>query len=533
MDDRRRDLRRAATPRRSAIGSRRTCPIRGTCGVLLFATGAFLGCDRPRAVENPVPVVARIGVPEAGVSGAQIGLAPVAATLSEEGLTFRASDGRPRPRIAESWTSSTDGLTWRFKLKEGVTFHDGSPVDATQVVAALRTAIGNRTRLGLYPGLGDIRTIERVTSSEIEIRLRRRSSFLLEDLDYPILRVTDDKKVIATGAFRTVASSPSEIAMERHDTYHQGKPQIERVIIRAYPTLRTAWASLMRGEIDVLYDVSRDAVEFIGASDVALYSYLRHYVYVIAFNSANSTLASTPVRRALNAAVDRDALIKGVLKGQGVAASGPLWPHHWAYDSSLPGYAFDPSLAGATLDASGLKLKQRSDGHQTRFSFTCLIPENWVAWERIALEVQKQLYDLGVDMQLRLLTAEEYDKRLRAGDFDAVLIELWSGPTFTKPYAFWRWGGERTAFNVFGYRNPEADRWFDAVRAAPNDAEYRPAVGQLQRTLLEDPPGLFLAWSQRTRAVSRRFDARNEGSRDDPFSSFWSWRPAGKAAPSN
>ena len=453
-----------------------------------------------------------------------MGLPQIPPILTTEGLTLRGNDGRAGPRLAESWTSSADGLTWRFKLKRGVTFHDGSPLTAEAVAGTLNAAIANRARLGLFPGLADIVRIEASGDEEVVITLKRRSTFLIEDLYYPITKRLPDKTVLGTGGFKVVSSSPAEIDLVRNETYHLGRPQIDRVVIRPYQTLRTAWASLMRNEIDVLWDVSRDAVEFVGSSDIALYSYQRTYVYALALNHKHRMLRQTPVRRALNAAVDRDALIRGALRGQGVPASGPLWTQHWAYDSSLKGFGYDPALAGAVLDAAGLKVTDRPGGRPARFTFTCIVPEKFLTWERIALDVQKQLYDVGVDMQLQPLSADEFTKRIQAGDFEAAVIDMLSGTPYSRPYAFWHWGGEQTTVNVFGYRNATADRWFDAIRSAATDAEYRVAAGQLQRTLLDDPPALFLAWSQRTRAVSRRFNVPIEQGQD-PVATFWRWTP--------
>lgn len=527
MDDRRSRCGREqiARPRsRSTGGSsrHRTYAQRVSCGFFLTLLGSVAGSCTANPPDPPqtTELVARIGVPEANVSTSDSGLMQVAGLLSEEGLTYRGSDGRPVGRLAQRWSSSSDGLTWQFTLHDNVTFHDGSPANANAVVQALRSAVARSNQLGLFPSLADVVSVSETSETGIEIKLKRASTFLLEDLDFSVTRRSSGKTVVGTGAFKVTRSEPGEIHMDRHEGYHQGPPAVSRVTIRAYPTLRTAWASLMRGEIDILYDLSRDAVEFVGSSEVGLYSYLRHYVYVIALNSERSQFASTTVRRALNAALDREQLIRKVLKGQGIAANGPLWPEHWAYDSALRGYGYDPSLAGATLDAAGLRVRESAGGRRTRFSFTCIVPEDWLTWARMALEVQKQLYDIGVDMQLEPLSAEEYDKRLRNSDFEAVMIELWSGPTFSRPYVFWRSGGKRTAYNVFRYRNPTADRWFDAIRSSRSDAEYRLAAGELQRTLLEDPPGLFLAWSQRTRAISRKFDVPVEPGRD-PMAAFW------------
>jgi peptide/nickel transport system substrate-binding protein len=495
---------------------------RVACGFLFVAAVVSApGCNQNSQPEESGPIVVRVGVPEADVTASDVGLNQVAELLTLEGLTTQNPDGRARPRLAERWTASDDGLTWRFVLRKGITFHDGSAASASVIVDSLRAA-SVRARRGLRPGLADIVSITANGPSEIEIRLRRRSTFLLDDLDLEVTRVLPDKTAVGTGAFRKVSGDDSHMTFEAHETYHHGRPKMDRVVVRAYPTLRVAWASLMRQEIDILWDLSRDAVEFAGSSDVALHSFPRHYVYVIAFNSARPKFASTPVRRALNAAIDRDGLIRDVLGGQGMPASGPVWPLHWAYDSALKGYVHDASLAATTLEVAGLKSTLGRDGRRSRLTFQCILPENWVVWERIALKVQKQLYDIGVDMQLQMLSAEEFNKRLRTGNFDAVMIELLSGPFLSRPYAFWRWGGEQTAYNVFGYRSAAADRWFDAIRSAPGDAEYRVAAGQLQRALLDDPPALFLAWSQRTRAVNRRFNVQVDTTRD-PMPNILRW----------
>jgi peptide/nickel transport system substrate-binding protein len=500
---------------------------RGVCGFFCLLAVAAAACTSGTPPPAEGPVVARIGVPEAEVSAPDMGLPQVASTLSAEGLTFRSNDGHARPRLAESWTVTPNGLTWRFKLRSAVTFHDGTPVTAEAVASILNAAIANRARLSLYPGLADVVSIEPEGNLDIVIKLKRRSTFLLEDLSYQITKRGPDKTLIGTGGFKTVSSTSGEIEMVRNDSYYQGRPHISRVIIRPYPTLRTAWASLMRNEIDVLYDVSRDAVEFVSSRDVALYSYRSTYMYLIAFNHNRPHLKETPVRQALNAAIDRKALIKSVLKEQGVPASGPLWTEHWAYDSTQRTLGFDPALAGAVLDAAGLKINDKAGARRTRFSFTCILPEKWLTWERIALDVQKQLYDIGVDMQLQPLPADEFNRRIQSGNFDAAMIDMLSGTPYSRPYAFWHYAENEPTLNVFGFNNPVVNRWFDAIRSAADDAEYRAAAGQLQRALLDDPPALFLAWSQRTRAVSRRFDVQAETGQD-PFATFWRWVPDSK-----
>jgi ABC-type transport system substrate-binding protein len=165
-------------------------------------------------------------------------------------------------------------------------------------------------------------------------------------------------------------------------------------------------------------------------------------------------------------------------------------------------------------------------GPLARFRFTCLIPENYNVLERVALEVQKQLYDVGVDMQFEVVPSRQFNSRIREGRFDAMLIDSISGPTVGRSYMFWR-SAKRLpgGLNVFGYENPEAERLFDLIRTSTNEIAIHSAFSRLQETLLDDPPALFLAWNERSRAVRRDFQIVQDPRRDpsDPVYSMWRW----------
>jgi len=271
-------------------------------------------------------------------------------------------------------------------------------------------------------------------------------------------------------------------------------------------------------------NVPADALEFVKSDAVDTIAFTRSYAYVIVFNSARPELRPAGVRRALNAAIDRQALIQGVLRGHGLLADSPVWPKHWAYDSSVRSYSYDASLARATLDALGVPV--RPAGGMTvpaRFRFTCTVAQGHAVHERLALMIQRQLYDVGVDMQLESRPLSELDGMLRSGDFDAAMLELSSGPTFSRVYQFFRSPGEFRGLNLFGYESPDADKWLDRLRHAQDETSVRTAASQLQRVLMDDPPALFLAWDERARAISRRIIVPREPGRD-PLSDLWRWR---------
>jgi peptide/nickel transport system substrate-binding protein len=395
---------------------------------------------------------------------------------------------------------------------------------AELVEKTLRKASRSAANRVLYPTLSDIVEVKASGASELVIQHKRPSALLLDDLDVP-LSFDTAKGAAGSGAYRVLSEGDEETILEAHPQYYLGAPRVARVIIRPFDALRAAWVSLLRGDIDMVTNVPHDALEFLDLGQVQVQSFLRPYQFLIAFNSAKPPFTSPVVRRALNSAIDRAELINRVLKGRGLAATGPLWPQHWAYDRELPQYSYDPSLAVSTLEAAGYEVRSAtatSGRPPARLRFTCLIPANFSVTERLALEIQKQLYDIGVDMQIEAVPVEKYDVMIRDGAFDAVMIDMISGQSFGRAFQFWRSARTFKGLNVFHYDNPEADRWFEALGTATNEAAARSAASQLHRSLLLNPPALFIAWNERARPVSRRFQVNAEAGRD-PLYTIWQW----------
>src|SRR5207253_5834411 len=141
----------------------------------------------------------------------------------------------------------------------------------------------------------------------------------------------------------------------------------------------------------------------------------------------------------------------------------------------------------------------------------------------------KQLYSVGVDMEFEVVPIGDFTARVREGRFDAMLIDTISGPTIGRSYMFWRSARRFPGgLNTFGYENPEAERLFDTLKTSTNDIATESAFTRLQEVLLEDPPALFLAWNERSRAVRRNFEIVQDPQRDsaDPIYTIWRWTGA-------
>ena len=466
-------------------------------GATLIALVAGCGVE-----QQPVPTTntaaLTIGVGIAPGQGELAGIPSTVRNIALEGLVSFGLDGRAQPRLAESWEASPDGLVLKIRLRGDAKFHDGEPVSA----AAVRDILVRLLPDAMGPASADLREIQ-AAGNELTFVLNRRSRFLLESLDQTLQKAGDPP--LGTGPFRAVSpiKGKDEVEMLANEDYYAGKPLIDRLVIRGYPNVRCAWADLLRGQVDMLYDVGIDNLDSLRPSrQTKVFTFKRPYAYLVILNEKRPKLRDARIRRALNNAVDRSALIATGLQGHGTPADGPVWPFHWAYDAELPRFRYDPQRLSAPL------------------RFTCIFVEP--SHERIGLVLQRQLEEIGVEMTLKEMAVDEGMDRVAKEDFDAILIDVGAAPTLHRAFLFWYSG---SPYNYAKSSSNRVDAALDGIRRAADDAEYRQMVGAFQQAMIDDPPAIFLAWGERARAVSTRFSVDAEPGQDI-LRTLRLWRPA-------
>lgn len=461
-----------------------------------------------------------IGVPPEGTPGT--GAAVVVRLLTSESWVGNNPDGRQTERIATKWTWDEAGTTLRLTLRPDVYFHDGERLTPELAAQALRETAKN-ARVEAF-SFSSIKEIVPSGDDTLDIKLSERNSFIVADLSAVVL-VKPGKREIATGPFQIVSRKDQESTLSAFPKYYRGQPGVSGIDVVNYGTQRKAWTALMRGEIDMLHEVSRDAAEFIEAeSTVKAYSFSRPYYIPLVFNVRHPVLKNAEVRKAINEAVDKVALVRDGMAGRGAPADGPIFPRHWSYSPPSEPFAFNPAAARRRLDTAGLKSRRKADGTvPPRFSFTCLVFAGDTRFDRPAVLLQKQLADVGIEMKLVPLTQKELVPRLAGGNFDAFLFEM-AGRSLSWVYEFWR--SHEGMFTNSGYKS--ADAVLDRIRSSRTEDEVKAGVAELERVMHDDPPAAFLAWQATSRAVSTKFDVAPEEDRDI-LTNIWQWRPAGAA----
>jgi peptide/nickel transport system substrate-binding protein len=474
--------------------------------VWLFLLAPLAGCHQKSVgLERQETRSLRVGVGRVP-STPDAGLAQVRQILTTEALVNFSADGRPHPWLADGWVSDDRGRSMTIRLRSDVQFHDGSAVDADTVAKMLRESLPGT----MGPAFQDIESIRDLDPRHVQFLLRRPSPFVLEALVQQPIRKSGNARA-GTGPFVDAAGDGTN-EIRANSTYYLGRPSIDRVVLNTYPSIRAAWADLLRDRLDMLYEVGTDALDSLeNAKQISVFKYTRSYQFVVVFNRDAPVFRSSTVRRALNLAIDRSALLDDAFEGRAERSGGPVSPRHWAYASD-PSFTYDPRKATELL---------RSTPGARTLRFTCVVPPDS---ERIALIVKRQLQAIGVEMDVRELGPDEFLQALKAHKFEAALTEFLSGPTLFDVYSLWH--SESPSIGRLG--GPLLDAALDRVRHASNDEEYRDGVAAVQRAVVDDPPGIFLAWSQRARAVSRRFDIPPPEDRDI-LRTLRLWRPSGHA----
>jgi peptide/nickel transport system substrate-binding protein len=449
-----------------------------------------------------------------------------------------------KPLLAESWEASRDGLTYTFKLKKGVTWHDGKPFTARDVAFTFYSVLDPKVTtphrayfdaLAGFPELTAkenpkkpeelaVRPIEVVDDHTVRFRLRYPSGSFLAVLVNPragivpehLLKGQDlntaefNRKPVGTGPFKLVEWRRAErVVLEANDKYHGGRPALNRVIFRIIPDAVVLLQELRSGGVDLienppLTEVARlkqTAGLKVLTADNTSYTYLGWRQDVAPFTDLR-------VRRALNHAVDVPSMIKEVLQGYAAPATGQFPPSSWAYDASVKPYPYDPARARSLLAEAGFK--PGADGILVKdgkpFTFTIRHDVANQTVKDTAVIVQEYLKRVGVDARLEPLDWPTFVKKLFASEFEGIVVN-WTNHHDPDPFAYTIWHSSQWKGRNFAhYKNPRVDELLESARRTAVVAERKKFYGEFSKVLMEDAPYVFLYFPQQVYVTRQGYE---------------------------
>jgi peptide/nickel transport system substrate-binding protein len=398
------------------------------------------------------------------------------------------------PELAETWEISDEGDEYTMHLVDGVTFHDGEPVDA-------EAAKVNFDRM-LDPDMGSPRRSEILQIENVEVVDDLTFRLDLSQAFSPLLATLSDRagmlvspaaieelgedlarQPVGAGAFEFVEwITDNRLVIRRNENYwRDGLPYLDEIIYRPITDAAVRFTSLRTNEVQLIDQISARDIEEARNDPDLVYSEVAGLAFTyIALNAQVEPFDDMALRQACAWCIDRDAINQVLFFGTGSPAQTPIPPSSWAYDDSVQVYEQDYDMARQKLEEGGMP-----DG----FEFPMMVTNSPDAIQ-LAEAYQAQMAEAGIMVELELLEFGTLLGRLNDEDFVAVSLG-WSGRPDPDGNIYGYFHSEG-GLNRSGYSNSEVDRLLDETRAVTDLDERRALYSEATTIIAEEAPMIFI-----------------------------------------
>ncbi|MCF6459953.1 glutathione ABC transporter substrate-binding protein [Clostridium sp. Cult3] len=412
-----------------------------------------------------------------------------------------------QPGLAESW-EQIDDRTWEFKLREGVKFHNGEELKASDVKFTLDRMKDSPEVAHI---IGAVESVEVKDDYAVIIKTEEPFAPILSHLAHTAASILNEKAVteagddyqnspVGTGPYKFVSHDAGDkVTLERFDEYYGDPAKVKTLIFRNVPEGTNRTIGLETGEVDIAYDIEPiDLDKVRDNKKLQLIEEPSLSTSYIGFNTKKAPFDDIRVRKALNYAINVDEIIEVVLENAGTKATGPINDKVFGYNNDLKGYEYDPDKAKDLLAEAGY-----ADGFKT----SIWTNDNPVR-VRIAEIVQAQLKEVGVDAKIEEVEWGAYLERTAAGEHDMFILG-WvtvTGDADYGLYALFHSSQHGGAGNRTFFTDPEVDKLLDKGRTSIDEKERLDAYSKAQEIIVEEAPQLFLYFQTQNAGLQSNID---------------------------
>ncbi len=420
------------------------------------------------------------------------------------------NDSKFVPALAESWRA-VNNTTWRFQLRKGVTFHDGTPFNADSVLYTLRRVRDN-TKLIKSFVYQDIESVEKDGDHAVLVTSKRPFGSLPAHLTMlgmlPAHAAKNEdaffQKPIGTGPFRFVSWTHGDhIILSANPSYWKpAQPRVEKVTFRFIPELSTRAAGLRAGEIHVVDRVTPDLVATLkGSRGVKVFDVPAVEAQRWIFQLAKEPVKDARLRQAISLAIDRNVIIKDLLLGYGRPVDSPVPPGLIGH-TSLPPKVYDPEKARQILKQAGY----------TNVSLDFVLMKDLYPKQlEITQAVAAMLGEVGIKVNIKNLEIATAREHRSAGTYD-MFFSGWAHMPHDPDWYFGQWFTRAGAEKLTRYNNPRVEQLIAEGRV-PDPKVRQAKYEELERILWDEDAEIWPYYSVAIYGVSdrlRNFEPRRD-----------------------
>ena len=416
-----------------------------------------------------------------------------------EGLVKPTSDGGFIAAVASDYTISDDAKTYTFTLRDGITFHDGTPVTIEDVKYSIDRYAEIQGESSAFSSLVD--SVEVQDDKTLVVNLKESYSEFLPMMTIAIIPQSNEDPVgnpIGTGPFKYVSYTPGQnLELEKYDGYWQeGVPSLDSVEFKFIADVDTAFVELQAGTIDILKYLTAAQAETLGDEDYNIVQGSMNLVHAMYLNSAYEPLSKTEVRQALCYAVDRDAINNFIFGGKSHIIGSHMIPAMSKYyePEAETVYSYDPEKAKELLADAGY-----ADG----FDLEITVPSSYSQHVDSAQIIADELSQVGVNVTLNQVEWSTWLQDVyKGGNFQATVIGFdgtLAPSDWLKKYV------TDDAKNFMHYSNTEYDDVFNTAYTTVDDDVKVENYKKAQMILAEDAAAVYIEDPANLVAVSKKF----------------------------
>ncbi|WP_438318337.1 ABC transporter substrate-binding protein [Candidatus Caldatribacterium sp. SIUC1] len=436
-----------------------------------------------------------------------------------EGLVrYKPGTTEIEPWLAESWEVSEDGLTFTFHLRRGVKFHDGTDFNADAVVYSFKRQFDPNHPFHQYGEwaywqwmFNYVKDVEKVDDYTVRITLSQpNASFLTSMAMFTVAIVSPTacekykgdffKNPVGTGPFKFVEwVKDDHMTVEAFEDYWGGRPYLDRIIFRVIPDPSVRLLELEKGSIHCMEYPNPDDLERIAKNpDLVLLELPGINVGYLAMNMGEDTpgfqkpFGDVRVRRAINHAINKKAIVEHLYKGTAVPAKNPIPPTMWGYNDDIEDYEYDPERAKALLAEAGYP-----NGFETTLWVMPVSRPYMFDPPKIAEAIQADLEEVGIRANISTVEWGTYLQETEAGKHPMCLLG-WIGDNGDPDNFLYVLLDKDNAIvgsagNVAFYRNDELHEILIKAQQTYDQKEREALYRKAQEIIHNDAPWVPLA----------------------------------------